>query len=143
MKRRWNAFVWAGFAVTVLAILSYFFFFIRFPVTRDVPWVTFVLFVVAAGMLWTGLSRAFGQPERYRGKISGPVLSAVSGLLIALFCYLTFALGKDLPSASGAIEVGEPAPGFTLPDANGKPVVLSEVLQSNRAAVLIFYRGYW
>ena len=143
MKRNWNTFLWAGFAVTVLAILSYFFFFLRFPVTRDVPWVTFLLFVVAAVMLWMGVSRAYGQPERYRGKISGPVLCTLSGVLIALFCYLTFALGKDLPSSSGAARAGQPAPDFTLPDASGKPVALSELLKSNRAAVLIFYRGYW
>jgi len=143
MKRSWNPFVWGGFAVTVLAILSYFFFFLRFPVTRDVPWATFVLFVVATGLLWVGVSRAFLQPQRYRGKISGLVLTAVSGLLIALFCYMTFALGKDLPASAGAPRAGQQAPDFTLSDTGGKPVTLSEILKSNRAAVLIFYRGYW
>jgi hypothetical protein len=143
MKRSWNPFVWGGFAVTLLAILSYFFFFLRFPVTRDVPWATFVLFVVATGLLWVGVSRAFLQPQRYRGKISGLVLTAMSGLLIALFCYMTFALGKDLPASAGAPRAGQQAPDFTLSDTGGKPVTLSEILKSNRAAVLIFYRGYW
>jgi hypothetical protein len=143
MKRSWNPFVWGGFAVTVMAILSYFFFFLRFPVTRDVPWATFLLFVVATGLLWTGVSRAFLQPQRYRGKISGLVLTAVSGVLITLFCYMTFALGKDLPPSAGAPRAGQQAPDFTLSDPGGKPVTLSEILRSNRAAVLIFYRGYW
>jgi hypothetical protein len=143
MKRSWNGLVWAGFGVTVAAVLSYFFFFLRFPATRDVPWVTFLLFGVAAGLLWIGVSRAFSQPERYRGKISGPVLSALSGVLIALFCLLTFSLGKDLPPASSAVRVSQPAPDFTLADASGKPVTLSGILQSHRAALLIFYRGYW
>jgi hypothetical protein len=143
MKRSWNPFVWGGFVVTMLAILSYFFFFLRFPVTRDVPWATFLLFVVATGLLWTGVSRAFLQPHRYRGKISSLVLTAVSGLLIALFCYMTFALGKDLPPSKGAPRPGQQAPDFTLSDTGGKLVTLSEILKSNRAAVLIFYRGYW
>ena len=143
MKRSWNGFLWAGFVVVVAAVLSYFFFFLRFPVTRDIPWVTFLLFLVAAWLLVAGLQRAFGQPESYRGKISGPILSALSLIIAGLFCYLTFSLGKDLPSADKALRAGQQAPDFILSDAGGKAVALSELLKKNRAVVLIFYRGYW
>ena len=143
MKRSWNLFVWAGFGITVLAILSYFLFFYRYPVTRDVPWVTYLLFAAAVGLLISGVKRAFDQPQRYRGKISGPVLSTVSITLIGLFCYMVLVLTKELPSAAGALHAGQQAPDFTLADASGKSVALADILKKNRAAVLIFYRGYW
>ena len=143
MKRSWNAYVWAGFGITLFAILSYFLFFYRFPVTRDIPWVTYGLFVPAVVLLVVGFRRAFEQPERYRGKISGPILSTLSMTLIGLFCYLVLAGTKDLPAKNLALQAGQQAPDFTLPDADGKPVALSGILQKNRAAVLIFYRGYW
>ncbi len=143
MKRSWNWFVWAGFGLTLVAILSYFLFFYRFPATRDIPWVTYLLFVPAVILLVAGVKRAFGQPERYRGKISGPLLSTVSITLIGLFCYMVLALTKDLPSPDSALRVGQHAPEFTLADASGHPVALRDILQQNRAAVLIFYRGYW
>jgi hypothetical protein len=143
MKRSWNAFVWLGFGITLAAILSYFLFFLQFPETRDVPWVTFLLFVPAVWLLAAGLKRAYRQPDRYRGKISGPILSLLSAGLIGLFGYFAIALTKDLPSGSAALQAGQRAPGFTLADSGGKPVALSEILGKNRGAVLIFYRGYW
>jgi hypothetical protein len=143
MKRSWNAYVWVGFAVTLLAPLSYFLVFLRFPATRDVPWVNLLLFVVAGWFLGIGLKRAFGEPERYRGKVSGVVLGAVSLLLFGLFCYFTFSLSRDLPASSDAPRAGQQSPGFTLADANGKLVSLSQLLKGHRAALLIFYRGYW
>jgi len=142
-KPRRNLFVWGGFALTLLSILSYFLVFISFPETRDVPWVTFLLFVPAAWLLWIGLNRAFGAPERYRGRISGPVLSVLSLLLAGLFCYFDFSLAKDLPSGASAAKVGQQAPDFTLPDADGRPVTLSEALKRQQVTLLIFYRGYW
>jgi hypothetical protein len=143
MKRRWNTFVWLGFGITLAAILSYFLVFLRFPVTRDIPWVTFVLFIPAVWLLVAGVKRAFRQPEQYRGKVSGPILSTLSIALIGLFGYFAFALTKDLPSAGVALHPGQQAPDFTLADAAGKPLALSEILKRNRGAVLIFYRGYW
>ena len=143
MKRSWNGSDWLGFGITLVAILSYFLVFLRFPVTRDIPWVTFALFVPAVWLLVTGVNRAFGQPERYRGKVAGPILSTLSIALIGLFGYFAFALTKDLPQASAALHAGQQAPDFTLADASGKPVALSEILRHNRGAVLIFYRGYW
>ena len=143
MRRSWNGFVWLGFGITLAAILSYFLVFLRFPVTRDIPWVTFAVFVPAVWLLVAGVKRAFGQPEQYRGRVAGPILSTLSIALIGLFGYFAFALTKDLPSASIALHAGQQAPDFTLADASGKPVALLEILRKNRGAVLIFYRGYW
>src|SRR5215467_4291005 len=42
----------------------------------------------------------------------------------------------------GAIEVGERAPGFTLPDALGLEVSLDDLVAEG-AVVLTFYRGSW
>jgi hypothetical protein len=142
MKRSWNSFVWAGFALVLLAAFS-FIFLVRFPATRDFPWVNLLLFGAGALLLAEGLRRAFVQRDRYRGKVSGTILSLLSLAIFGLFCYGTFVLTADIPSASGAPRPGTPAPDFTLSDAAGKPVALSELLKKNRAVLLIFYRGYW
>lgn len=42
----------------------------------------------------------------------------------------------------GAVEVGERAPGFTLPDALGREVSLDDLVAEG-AVVLTFYRGSW
>src|SRR5271169_5035419 len=86
MKRSWNGFVWAGFAVVLLAVFS-FVFLIRFPATRDFPWVNLLLFAAGALLLAAGLRRAFLQSDRYRGKVSGPILSLLSLAMFGLFCY--------------------------------------------------------
>ena len=40
------------------------------------------------------------------------------------------------------IKVGQPAPDFTLEDADGKPLTLSE-FRDKKSVILVFYRGYW
>lgn len=143
MRRNWNALIWAGFAVTLVALFSYIPFFIRFPVTRDVPWANLLLFLAGGWMLAAGLRRAYGQPERYRGKVSGPVLGALAIAFCALFCWGSFVFARRVPSSSSAPQVGQQAPDFTMADAGGKPVSLSDLRRTNRAVLLIFYRGYW
>jgi hypothetical protein len=143
VKQKWNASVWAGFGLTLISAFSYILFFVRFPITRDVPWVSFVLFIAAAWLLTVGLKRAYGQPEQYRGKVSGVILSVLSLGLIGLFWYGTLVLTKDIPSSPDAPHIGQHALEFTLPDTGGKPVSLSEVLKTHKGALLIFYRGYW
>ena len=142
MKRSWNGFVWAGFAAVLLAAFS-FLFLVRFPATRDFPWVNLLLFGIGLILLAAGLRRAFFQSDRYRGKVSGPILSLLSLAMFGLFCYGIFVLAADIPSASGAPRPGTTAPDFTLSDTAGKPLALSELLKKNRAVLLIFYRGYW
>src|SRR5436309_13250524 len=56
----------AGFLVCLLGFFSYFFVFVRFPVTRDVPWANWLLFAVGLALAGAGIARAFRRPETYR-----------------------------------------------------------------------------
>ena len=40
------------------------------------------------------------------------------------------------------VKVGQPAPDFTLEDADGKGITLSD-FRDKKSVVLVFYRGYW
>jgi hypothetical protein len=147
MKRSWNRAIWVGF-FCVLAGLFSFPFFVQFPSTRDFPWVNVLLLCVGGFFLAVGLGRAFREPDRYRGRIFGPILTTVSLLGFALFFYGAFYLARLLPVSAGAPRVGQKAPDFTLPDQNGKEVALSDLLSASsgtkeNGALLIFYRGFW
>jgi hypothetical protein len=149
-KRRPNAPLWLGFLVAMFAFLSYVPIFARYPSTRDIPWVNFLIFAIALALLFVGLRRAFGEPSLYRGKVAGPILTTLSIAALALFCFFTFSLGKGLPPATQAPKVGQKAPDFALADTSGATVTLASLLsapitasQPTKGVVLIFYRGYW
>lgn len=142
----------AGFIVCLLAFLSYPLFFARFPVTRDVPWASWLLFALGLALLVAGCLRAFRRPDRYRGRILGPVLGVLSLVLIGGFLFVTLSMSRDIPASTNAPKVGAKAPDFTLPDDQGRPVQLARLLsmseRGERGApgswvLLIFYRGYW
>src|ERR1039457_4359553 len=87
MRRSWNSPIWTGFAVTLVAVFSYIPFFVRFPGTRDVPWVNLLLFL-AVGRVWAvGLKMAPREPARFRGKGGGSVLGVLALALFGLFCW--------------------------------------------------------
>jgi len=165
MKRSWNASVWLGLVVVLAGVASYPLIFIRYPVTRDVPWASLLIMALGLVMLAVGISRAFRQPDAYRGKIFGSVLGVLAAAVVAFFCYGVFYATRQLPASHGAPRVGEMAPDFTLPDSHNTPVSLLGTLHSPfwpegpepfavigavpitapppAAVVLIFYRGYW
>ncbi len=149
--RRWNWSLWAGFVLCLIALASYFFVFARFPVTRDVPWVNFLLFGAGLAFLFAGLKRAFGEPPQCGGKIAGPILSLLSLATFGFFCFLILYQTRQMPVSAGAPRIGDKAPEFVLPDTNNQPVLLSRLLSMPLAnstvppkgVLLVFYRGYW
>jgi len=150
MVRRRNLLPLAGFLVCLLAFLSYFLFFYRFPVTRDVPWANWLLFALGLGLAVAGVRRPFSQPDLYRGRWMGPILALLSLAVAGFFAYGTMVASRHLPASAGAPKVGQKAPDFVLPDSTGRPVRLYDLLGpqtggGGRASwvVLIFYRGYW
>lgn len=162
MKRSSNPAIWIGFALVLIGAASYPLFFIRFPVTRDFPWANLLILAAAVVILIMGVRRAFRQPDAYRGKIFGSVLSVLSLAVIGLFCYVIFYMARQLPASAASPRVGAVAPDFTIPDSLAHPVTLSDLLAlpfrtndwpvnpsagpaagETAGLVLIFYRGYW
>lgn len=150
MNRRWNIPLWLGFLIVLCALLAYPLVFARFPVTRDHPWVTLLMSGAGFLLMALGLSRAYREPQHYRGKALGTILAFLGVTLVALFAAGIFYFSRQLPLSKRAPHVGEKAPDFTLPDQDGNLVTLSKLLESGRSGaerpsgvVLIFYRGYW
>jgi peptidoglycan/LPS O-acetylase OafA/YrhL len=143
VKRRLNIPIWAGFAVVIAAVGSYIPIFTQFPVTRDIPWANYLLFLLGGALLAVGVRRAFRDPEHYRGKISGSILAVLSVALLALFLGNILYVTKQIPSAESGLRAGQPAPPFVLQDIAGNRVASSDLWKGHRGVVLIFYRGYW
>jgi hypothetical protein len=147
--RSFNWPVWAGLLLSVMAFISYFFVFVRFPITRDFPWASLLLFAVAAALLLVGVRRAFA-PERSLGsKVAGLVAATLSVAIFGFFVFSTFIMARWMPAAQGAPGVGQKAPDFSLSDTDGRLVSLSELSstpingKAPKGVLLIFYRGYW
>ncbi len=141
LRRHRNHALWAGPLLTFGGMTTYFMFFVRFPALRDVPWLN--LPIVWLGLYLSGLGvwRAFGRPASYRGKILGPLgllFSLAVGLLFNLYI---FSLSYKLPEPSAATLALDAAPGFSLPDEQGRLVDLEDL--RGRKVVLVFYRGHW
>jgi hypothetical protein len=135
--RSWNWALWSGLALSVFAFISYPTLFVRWPVTRDFPWVNLILFAIALALLYAGVRRA---PRR----VVPAITAFVGAAIFVLFIVSVFVLFKQMPTASNAPRVGSRAPNFTLLDENRRPVSLSQLVASSpRGVLLIFYRGYW
>lgn len=51
--------------------------------------------------------------------------------------------GRELqPADLNRVQIGAPAPDFTLESAGGQRVTLSE-FRGKKSVVLVFYRGHW
>ena len=130
-KLRWNGFAWAGFLLSILAFVSYFTVLVRFPATRDVPWVNFLLFGAAALFLPAGLKRAFTGLGSLGGKFVSSVLALLSISILGVFCFVVFRTTLQLPASHGAPRVGQKASDFTVRDMRGNLVSLSTLRSSS------------
>jgi hypothetical protein len=144
MTRARNFLPLAGFVVCAIAFVSYPLFFVRFPMTRDVPWANWLLFALGLALAAAGFVRAYRRPERYRGRVTSPIFGALSLGILGFFLFTTEIASRQLPASTGAPRVGDKAPDFTLPDTQGRSVRLADLLAPPGSWVLlIFYRGYW
>lgn len=152
VKRSWNWRIWTGFLLALVAIPIYFVAFVPFPVTRNIPWATWLMFAVGAWLLSSGIRKAFANSAACRGKIAGPILAVLSLVIAVFFGYVTLYATRQLPRSEGAPKVGDKAPDFTLADTSGNMVTMSTLLsepmpgtngKKPRGLLLVFYRGYW
>jgi len=139
MSRRFNWLLWSGFALSVAAFISYFGFFIRFPITRDVPWLTLILFGIAIVLLVSGLRKAAGR------RVLAWIVTILGIGVAAFFCVAVLIGTKMLPPSTNAPAIGAKAPDFVLLDTNRRPVALTKLLAEpgTKGVIVIFYRGYW
>lgn len=147
-----NGLLWLGVFFLVLALGSFFLFFIPMAGQQLLPWLNVAFSVLALLLIVAGLRRAFTQPQRYRGKVAGWVFTVVSVLLLA-FTAFAFYAARRLPSPNSAPVAGQRAPDFQLKNTTGSTVTLAQLLapsstpgssqQQNKAVLLVFYRGYW
>jgi hypothetical protein len=126
-KLRWNWPVWLGFVFSIVAFVSYFLVFARFPATRNVPWANFLLFGAGAAFLWNGLRRVLGGAEPFRGKIVSSILTLLSVSIFCVFCFVVFHATRQLPASPGSPKIGEKAPEFAVAFSRGITVRASPV----------------
>ena len=141
--------LWLGFIVTIFAFLSYPFIFVNWETTRDFPWANLVLFAIALPLLFLGLRHAFAPGRRLLSRIVAPVITTISVLVLAMFIFVAFIGSRWLPASTGAPQVNQKAPDFTLKDTSNKQVSLSDLLtqpinnKPPKGVLLVYYRGYW
>ena len=149
--KRWNWRIWAGFGLSIGALAGYVF---LVNETRAVFWPALLMFVVAAVLLVSGWKRRSREPELYRGKIAGHVLTTLSVLILGLFGFVVYQVSRAFPDAKNAPQIGQRAPEFSLVDANGKNFTLAQLLsnpitnssgvaRATKGVLVVFYRGYW
>ena len=147
--KKFNWQIWAGFLITFAGLFAFQLFFVLFPATRDFPWANLILIAVAVVFLFLGLKRAFKPDRSKKSKVLASILATLSIAAIGLFLFAAFILSKQLPASTGAPQVGQKAPDFTLADTTGTQVSLSNLLSTPikgkqpKGVLLVFYRGYW
>jgi len=132
--------LWLAPLITFVGFLSYYLVFVNIPALRDFPWINLPLVALGAALAIAGLRVGWKSGGRLKRGflVLGTVCSiAAAGLL---FAYV-FVISYQMPAESQTTAALETAPDFTLDDANGNPVSLSDF--RGKKVVLSFYRGFW
>lgn len=128
-----NHLAWIGPVVSIVALISYFTFFARFPDLRDSAWVNILGVVVGLGLSIAAIVR-----RKSLWSVAGALLSIACATLLVGY---VFVLSNQLPTSETAIRTGQAAPVFELPDQNGRTVRLTDFEGSQ--LLVVFYRGFW
>jgi len=133
--------LWFGPLVSVVGLLSYFMFFVRFPFFRDTAILNLVLVCLGLGLAFYGVLRAWRTKRTWLVK-TGVSLGLGFSLLCAglLFSYV-FSMSYSMPTLSAETLAIESLPAITLQDQHGKDVALRE--RNGKGLILTFYRGHW
>ena len=136
---QWNHALWLGPVIALIGFLSYYTFFVQWPLFRDVPWANLLILTFAIGISITGVRRAWPEGGWRRGAGVFGVFASVSlTVMLLVFC---FVLSYQLPAAELAVKQGGEIPGATLVSNDGSRVNLAEA--AGDRLILVFYRGFW
>ena len=109
--------------------------FLRVAIIRNHPEGYVVAFALATALAALGVART--QRRRWPAWL----VLGFSALLLIAGAWFNFVAAR-VPATPTALNVGERAPDFTLPDATGRPVSLTEY-RGKKPVVIVFYRGHW
>jgi hypothetical protein len=150
--QRTNGALWTGLVLLLLSVASNVpALYALGPARSILPWLSLLLPILGLVFCFVGLKRAFGEPQIFRGKIGGSILTVISVLFVALSVW-GFLHARAVPGSSRAPQVGQRVPEFSLADTSGQSVSLSQLLstpidstsgKAPKAVLLVFYRGYW
>jgi hypothetical protein len=160
--RRRNIASWWGLLFAIGAVGCNAAFLVQPSFQGALPWLSLLFGIFSVIFLVTGLKRAYGQPQIYRGRILSVVLTLVALAPLGLTAF-AFVKAHKLPDSTAAPQVGQRVPDFTLADTSGTPVSLDQLFAPSmgsssgpssatlsatqapapKAVLLIFYRGYW
>jgi hypothetical protein len=124
-QRNWAP--WIGLLLALAALLSNAGFFLGLPGERAIPSLSVALAIAALVCAAVGIMRAFRQSHVYSGKVSSSILGVLS-LLICGLVAIAAVTSRALPTPSGAPQVGQKVPEFTLADTSGNKVSLDQLL---------------
>jgi hypothetical protein len=148
--RRLNWPILLALPLSLVTIFSYPFAFVRWPLTRDLPWVNILMAVATLALVAAGIRRAFAPPGRWVSKSASVLVGALAVAGLWMFVYGVMIVPRRLPVSTGAPQVGQHAPDFSAADVDAQAISLSRLLSDPfangappRALLLIFYRGYW
>jgi peroxiredoxin len=147
--RGFNWQIWAGLILSLGGYSSWNLF-LKWPITRDVPWANLLLFGLAAWMLVVGVRRAFDADSVHPLKVmatGGVVVFSLASC--ALFLLVRFVWAVGLPASTAAPQVGTRAPEFSLLDEHQRPWSLATLLtaplpgsataSAPKGVLLVFY----
>src|SRR5262245_25078532 len=128
MKRRFPRSIGYGLLLVLAAPFLYGLVLIRFALTRDVPWIPLLMIAAGLWLLIDGLRHAWRETATHRGRILAPVALGLAVVVGGLFTFAILIGTRMIPASAGAPRVGQPAPEFTLPDQDGRPVSLAQLI---------------
>jgi hypothetical protein len=132
-EQKRNHGAWIGPLLSAVGLVTYFAFAAKVPLLRDNAALNLLLVATGVGIAGWALVRRRNW-KSWLGLV-GAVLPA------ALLAGYVFVLSNQMPDATGAAAVGEPAPPLELRDHMGRAASLADF--EGRRVLVVFYRGFW